>query len=109
MSPLVKASLACVVAVALAACNRNGPGRELIANRCVAGGETPEVCKCLADQSSAKLDDEMFQLVVLAAQGQVNASERLLRDIGPDRQSRFRTITREVARACGATEYLVAN
>ena len=105
----------CAAALALggvllaAACSQNGPGRAVITDRCVASGQTPEICKCLADQSAQKLDQEMFDVVVLGARGETNASERLLRDIGPDRQARFTTLTRDIARACDADDYLVAN
>lgn len=93
----------------LSACSQNGPGRAVITDRCVASGQTPETCKCLADQSDQKLDQEMFEVVVLGARGEVNASERLLRDLGPDRQARFTALTRDIARACDADDYLVAN
>jgi hypothetical protein len=103
------AGLALVGLMLPAACSQDGPGRAVITDRCVASGQTPEICKCLADQSAQKLDPEMFDVVVLGASGQVNASERLLRDIGPDRQNRFTALTRDIARACDADEYLVAN
>ena len=103
------ASLALAALILPAACSQNGPGRAAITDRCVASGQTPEICKCLADQSADKLDPEMFEVVVLGARGEVNASERLLRDIGPDRQNRFKVIARDIARACDAGEYLVAN
>jgi hypothetical protein len=95
------------LALALAACSQDGPGKAVITDRCVAGGESPEICKCLADQSAARLDKEMFQIVVFGAKGEENAGERLLRDIGPDRQARFTAMAREIARACGAPDYPV--
>jgi hypothetical protein len=102
-------SLAALAVAALAGCSQNSAGVAIITDRCVAGGESPEVCKCLAEQSSAKLDKEMFEIVVLGARGEQNASARLLRDIGPERQTRFKTIARDVASTCGANDYLVAN
>jgi hypothetical protein len=102
-------SIAALALMTLAACSQNGPGIASITDRCVAGGESPEVCKCLAEQSASKLDKEMFEVVVLGARGEQNASARLLRDIGPDRQNRFKTLVRDVASRCGANDYLVAN
>jgi hypothetical protein len=104
---LAMVALLAMPAAALAACSQNGPGRAVITDRCVAGGESPEICKCLADQSAARLDKEMFQIVVYGARGEENAGERLLRDIGPDRQARFTAMAREIARACGAPDYPV--
>ena len=109
MSSLAKLLPAGIIALVLCACSQNGPGKALITDRCVAGGESPEICACLADQSAARLDREMFQVIVYGAQGQEKAGERLLRDIGPERQTRFTALAKEIARACGVPDYPVMN
>ena len=95
--------------IALAACSQNGPGRAAIVDRCVTGGETPEVCQCLADQSSRKLDGDMFALVVLGAQGEEAETDLLMKEMPPDRQLKFSATMREIIGACGAQDYVAAS
>jgi hypothetical protein len=94
--------------LALAACNQNGPGRAAITDRCITGGEKPEVCKCFADESSRRLDRAMFELIVLGAQGQDTVAEQRLRELGPESQGAFSTVVRGIIRGCGGEAYLVA-
>jgi len=95
--------------VALAACSQNGPGRAAIAQRCVTGGEAPEICQCLADESSKKLDGDMFALVVLGAEGQEAETDLLMKEMPPDRQLKFSATMREIIGACGAQGYVAAS
>lgn len=95
--------------IALAACSQNGPGRAVIVERCVTGGEAPEICQCLADQSSRKLDGEMFDLVVLGAQGDEAETDLMMQEMSPDRQAQFGSTMREIIRACGAQGYVAAS
>jgi hypothetical protein len=92
----------------LAACSQNGPGRAAITDRCIAGGEKPEVCKCLADESSRRLDRAMFELVVLGARGEETEAEEQVRTLGPERQDQFSTLVRGIIRGCGGEDYLIA-
>jgi hypothetical protein len=94
--------------IALAACSQNGPGRAAIVERCVAGGEALEICQCLADQSSRKLDRDMFALVVLGAEGEETETDQLMREMAPDRQLKFIAAMREIIRSCGAEGYVAA-
>jgi len=93
----------------LAACSQNEQGRAVITNRCVAGGESAEICKCLADQSSRKLDGDMFGIVVLGAQGDEAETDVLMKELAPERQARFTAMMQEIIRGCGAEGYLAAN
>ena len=93
----------------LAACSQNEQGRAAINDRCVAGGESAEICTCLADQSSRKLDGDMFNLVVLGAQGEEAETDRLVKELTPERQARFTAMMQEITRGCGAEGYLAAN
>jgi hypothetical protein len=97
-----------LAAIALGACSASGPGREAIADRCVAGGEKPEVCDCFAEESSRRLDKPMFELVVLGAQGRDSEAETRIRALGPERQGAFSTIVRGIIRGCGGEAYLIA-
>ena len=93
----------------LGACDQNGSGRTTITNRCVAGGEAPEICKCLADASSAKLDGDLFGVVVLGAQGEDAQTEKLMKELSPERQAKFSATMREIIQGCGAEGYLAAS
>ena len=93
----------------LAACDQNGAGRTAITNRCVSGGEAPEICKCMADASSRKLDADLFNVVVLGAQGEDAQTEKLVKDLPPESQARFSSTMREIIEACGAEGYVAAN
>jgi len=99
-------TIAIAALLALAACSQNGAGRAVITDRCVAGGEAPEVCKCLADESSKKLDQDMFSMVVLGAQGEEAKSDAKMKELGPDRQAKFTSAMKEIIRGCGAAGYL---
>lgn len=90
----------------LAACSQNEPGRALIMDRCVAGGETPEICKCLADQSSRQLDGDLFELIVLGAQGEEKETDRRMTELTPERQARFTAEMQQIIRVCGADGYV---
>jgi hypothetical protein len=93
----------------LSACDQNGAGREVIANRCVAGGEAPEICRCFADESSRRLEGDLFQIVVLGAQGMETETDRLMKELPADRQAAFSSSMREIVQACGAEGYLAGN
>jgi hypothetical protein len=94
---------------ALAACSQNGPGRSAIIDRCVAGGESEEICKCLADASSQRLESDMFELVVLGAQGEEAKTDERMKEMSPERQAQFTELMRGIIRACGAQGYLAGS
>jgi hypothetical protein len=102
---LRKATLVLLFA-GLSACDQNGAGREAIANRCIAGGEAPEICRCFADESSRRLEGDLFQIVVLGAQGMETETDRLMKELPADRQADFTSAMREIVKACGAEGYL---
>jgi hypothetical protein len=93
----------------LAACSQNEQGRAIITDRCVAGGESAEICKCFADQSSRKLDGDMFGIVVLGAQGDDAETDLQMKELTPERQVKFSATMQEIIRGCGAEGYLAAN
>jgi hypothetical protein len=98
-----------LVLLGLSACDQNASGREVIANRCIAGGEAPEICRCFADESSSRLEGDLFQIVVLGAQGMETETDRLMKELPADRQTDFSSSMREIVRTCGAEGYLAGN
>jgi hypothetical protein len=106
---MARIALFLVAVAALAACSQNEAERKLVADRCVADGESEPVCKCLADESAKKLDGELFKIVVLGAKGEDKETDAQIKELPKDKQLLFTAVTREVARGCGANDYLVAN
>jgi hypothetical protein len=106
---MVRWRSALAVLALLAACSQNEQGRAVITDRCVAGGESAQICKCLADQSSRKLDGDMFGIVVLGAQGEEAETDLLMKELTPERQVKFSATMRDIIRGCGAEGYLAAN
>lgn len=92
-----------------AACDQTGPGRASITNRCVAGGEAPEICRCLADASAKKLEGDQFNLVVLGAEGEDAQAEKAMGELTPESQAKFTASMREIIESCGAEGYVAAN
>ena len=106
---MLRWTLPATTLILLAACDQNGAGRTAITNRCVAGGEAAEICKCLADASSKKLDPNLFNVVVLGAQGEDAQTEKLVKELPPESQAKFSSTMREIIEACGAEGYVAAN
>lgn len=104
MSPLASALPAVLAFALLAACSQNDEGRKAIADRCVADGGTDEVCKCLADESAKRLDQDMFDIVVLGAQGDDKETEIQIGELAKDRQIIFSAKVEGVRRGCGVDE-----
>jgi hypothetical protein len=98
-----------LLVVGLSACDQNGAGRDVIANRCIAGGEAPEICRCFADESSRQLEGDLFQIVVLGAQGMETETDRLMKELPADRQADFSSAMREIVKTCGAEGYLAGS
>lgn len=103
----VFASLA--VLAALAGCARNEEGRKAIADQCAAGGGAPEVCECLATASSDRLDQELFDLVVLGAGGHEDQVAQRVEELTPELQAKFSVVVPEIIKTCGADAYLAGS
>ncbi len=104
MSPLASALPVMLTLALLAACSQNDEGRKVIADRCVADGGTDEVCQCLADESAKRLDQDMFDIVVLGAQGDDKETEIQIGELAKDRQLIFVAKVEEVRRGCRVDE-----
>ena len=75
---MARLALLTLVALGLAACSQNEVGKKVITEQCIAEGETVEVCECFAKTSDEKLDKELFDIVVLGAQGEdIETAERI--------------------------------
>ena len=93
----------------LAACDQNASGKEAIPNRCIAGAEAPEICRCFAEESSRRLEGDLFQIVVLGAQGMETETDRLMKELPADRQADFSAAMRGIVQTCGAEGYLAGS
>jgi len=90
----------------LAACSQNEAGKKVIAEQCIAEGETVEVCECFAKVSDQKLDKELFDIVVLGAQGEDSETEKMVEELAPALKGKLAVAVREVINTCGAEGYL---
>ena len=106
---MARLALIALVAFGLAACSQNEVGKKVITEQCIAEGETVEVCECFAKTSDEKLDKELFDIVVLGAQGEDGETEQMIEELSPPQKSRFTAIVREVLSTCGAEGYLAAS
>jgi hypothetical protein len=106
---MARLPLITMVALALAGCSQNDVGRKVIAEQCIAEGETVEVCECFAKGSVEKLDKEMIDIVVLGAQGEDGETERLMQELSPSQKAHFTAAVREVISTCGGEGYLAGS
>jgi len=97
------------VALGLAACSQNEVGKKVITEQCIAEGETVEVCECFAKTSDEKLDKELFDIIVLGAQGEDAETEKIVEELSPSQKAKLSAVTREVVTSCGAEGYLAAS
>ncbi len=106
---MARLPLIMLVALTLAACSQNEVGKKVIAEQCIAEGETVEVCECFAKVSDEKLDKELFDIVVLGAQGEDGETEKLMQELTTTQKAHFIAAVREVIGTCGGQGYLAAS
>jgi hypothetical protein len=87
-------------AVAMSACSPRDAGRKAILDRCLAGAGDENVCGCQAKAAADKLDQELFDLVVLGAQGEEAEAAARVEELSPELQSRFSVLIPEIRREC---------
>jgi len=97
-----------IAAFGLAACSQNEVGKKVITEQCIAEGETVEVCECFAKASDEKLDKELFDIIVLGAQGEDSETEKMVEELTSAQKAKLSAVTREVVTSCGAEGYLAA-
>lgn len=84
----------------LAGCNPNGQGIKVITEQCIADGEAVPVCECLAKTSAEKLDKELFDMVVLGAQGAEQEVAGRMEDLAPEMKAKFAVVIPEIRQSC---------
>ena len=105
---MARLALLALVTLGLAACSQNEVGKKVITEQCIAEGETVEVCECFAKASDEKLDKELFDIIVLGAQGEDSETEKMVEELTPAQKAKLSAVTREVVTSCGAEGYLAA-
>jgi hypothetical protein len=98
-----------IAALALAACSQNERGRQIITEQCIAGGEQVEVCECFAKQADAKLDQPLFELIVLGARGQAEEADLAMQELEPQQKAKFSVVVPQIIKACGGEGYLAGS
>lgn len=67
-----------VFAGLLAGCDAVEANRTAIEESCLANGDTPEVCSCLASETAERVDPAVLDLIAIGARGETReASERI--------------------------------
>jgi hypothetical protein len=89
-----------VLGATLAGCSPNAQGIKVITEQCIADGEAIEVCECLGTASSEKLDKDLFDMVVLGAQGAEAEVAGRMEDLQPEMRAKFAVVTGEIRRTC---------
>ena len=89
-------------ALALAGCSPNEQGRKIITEQCIASGEPVEVCECLSKASEQKLGQQLFDIVVLGAQGDEAETAARMEELPPEMRTKFATVIPEIRQGCGA-------
>jgi hypothetical protein len=103
---MARLTLMTLLALGLAACSQNEQGRKVIAEQCIAGGWTVEVCECLARESDARLDPPMFEAIVLGAQGNMAEADLAMQELDPQARGKFAVVVPQILKTCGAEGYL---
>lgn len=71
--------LALCAAASLAACGAaGGGGKSAMVSKCVEGGEDRKVCTCVADEMEKTLDKEIFQAMLLEAEGKSEEAQKIM-------------------------------
>ena len=105
---LLPAHLSAVLAaIVLGACGQNEQGKRTIEAQCIAGGGAEDVCACLAKTSSERLDKELFDIVVLGAQGEDIETAERIEELTPELQNKLTAVVPDIIKLCGAQSYLV--
>ncbi len=106
---MARLTLIAIAALVLAGCSQNEAGKKVITEQCIADGEAIEVCECIAKEADAKLDQDLFDIVVLGAQGADLDTARLVSELDPQQQSKFTVTVRQLLNSCGAEGYLAGS
>lgn len=92
-----------------AACSPRDAGRTAILERCLAGAGEEKVCDCQARASADKLDQELFDLVVLGAKGEEAEAAARAEELSPEMQGRLSLLIPEIKQECESAAALSAS
>lgn len=84
--------------LALAAC---GGGKAAMVKSCVDDGTNQKTCECIATELEEKLDKDVFDALVLGAQGRDEAAKVALEKLPANQQFSVVTTTMGAAMKCG--------
>jgi hypothetical protein len=101
--------LLALAALAASACSARDAGQKAILDRCLAGGEDEKVCDCQAQASAEKLDQELFDLVVLGAKGEEAEAAVRAEELTPELQGKFSALIPEIKQECESAAALSAS
>lgn len=96
--------LVAVAGAALSGCSQNEHGKKVIAAQCIADGGMEDVCDCLAKTTAERLDPELFDMVVLGAQGEDLEAARIMEELPPELEAKFILTIPDIKRSCGVEE-----
>jgi hypothetical protein len=82
------------------ACSAYEEGKKFITDQCLAGGNTVEVCDCLARESAARLEPQLFDIVVLGAKREDALAAARMEDLTPEQESKFTKTIPEIRNQC---------
>lgn len=100
MRRIARSLVAFTVLGALAGCSPNAQGIKVITEQCIADGEAIEVCECLGKTSSEKLDKDLFDMVVLGAQGAEQEVAGRMEDLAPEMKAKFVALIPQIRNTC---------
>ncbi|MEY2757252.1 MAG: hypothetical protein RIR33_1030 [Pseudomonadota bacterium] len=101
------ASLLALTTMLVAGCSQNEQGKRVIEAQCIAGGGAEDVCACLARSSAERLDKELFDIVVLGAQGEDIETAERIEELSPELETKLSFVVPDIIKSCGAQSYLV--
>ncbi len=86
--------------LALSACSGGG-GKAALVEACVNDGQEKKTCDCMADEFEQKLDKDVFNALVLGAQGKDEEAEKILSELPMEKQFSVATAAMEATMKCG--------
>ena len=101
--------LLALAALGAAACSPRESGKKAILERCLAGAEDEKVCECTAQASAEKMDQELFDLVVLGAKGEEGEAAVRAEELSPELQNKFSLLVPEIKQECESAAALSAS
>jgi hypothetical protein len=98
---MVRVGAAIILLAGLAACDAKDASRKAIVDQCVADGMAAEVCDCLGNESVARLDPELLDIVVLGTEGRQAEADAKITDLDPQLRAKFTAEVPAIVAKCG--------